>query len=90
MSTTGMSGGPVLDERGYVCGVISHSRTWERSATAAGLALALGAQLSLAEGPDGPTREATLYELLRDGVVAHDGSLDRIRVEQLPNGECRV
>ena len=86
----GMSGGPVIDERGFVCGVVSHSRTWERSATAAALALALGAELSIPEGPDGPARDATLYDLLREGVVEHDGSLDRIHVDYLPGGEFRV
>ncbi len=87
---SGMSGGPVIDEKGFVCGVMSHSPSWERSSTAAGLALVLGAGLSLPEGRDGPARQATLYDLMRDGTVLHDGSLDRVCLEQLPGGECRV
>jgi S1-C subfamily serine protease len=86
----GMSGGPVLDTRGNVCGVISHSRSWERSATAAGLALVMGAKISLSKNLDGSERDVKIYELMRSGIIAHDGSFDRIRFEDLPDGEFGV
>lgn len=86
----GMSGGPLLDERGYGCGVVSHGRTWEASSTAAALVHALAVETSIREGPGGTVRTARLYDLLHEGAVEHDGSLDRISIEYPAAGEFRV
>lgn len=71
-SPHGMSGGPVVNEEGLVCGVVASAfdTSDERISYASLLAPAL--RLAMATREDGEGK--TLYELCEEGTVSSDGS----------------
>jgi hypothetical protein len=74
----GMSGGPVADSRGRVCGMISRGMTSEDGAVswASSIWPAMGIQI----------RGVSLYELARNGIVRTDG-LEHVRLKSMPGKE---
>jgi Trypsin-like peptidase domain len=79
---SGMSGGPVFNEDGFVCGVISFSlkpnEDYPRYTSYASLALALYA-LPISDGET----SITVYELAKRGFVAADEHFDQLQyIEQ--------
>jgi hypothetical protein len=74
----GMSGGPVVDSHGRVCGMISRGLTSDYGSTswASTIWPAMGIQI----------RGSSLYELARSGVVRTEG-LERVSLMKVPGTE---
>jgi hypothetical protein len=74
----GMSGGPVVDSHGRVCGMISRGLTSDYGSTswASSIWPAMGIQI----------RGSSLYELARSGVVRTEG-LESVSLSRVPGRE---
>jgi|ERR1041384_1752602 hypothetical protein len=81
----GMSGGPIWNERGFVCGVICASSDSSHSYGSL-LWLALGIVIEVASATGGPVEKITLYDLIQRGFVATDETIKNITVKWGDNG----
>jgi len=86
----GMSGGPVVNEAGYVCGTVSTSPSWDRMTTCAMLTLAMGLRVSVLPRRDLAARSSYLVELVRDGLIPSDGSWRQIELREVAAGVANV
>ncbi len=82
----GMSGGPIYNESGSICGVIcagdsgGHGDPPQYTSYGALLWPALGIQIELRLRSDDPAEKLLLYDLVKKGLVATDDTIRDIRV----------
>src|SRR6185312_7358644 len=86
----GMSGGPVLNEEGNVCGVICSSLPGDESnpghvSYASLIWPALGTPIELQQS-EGPPTAVLVHDLARDGIILMDTSLPEVRVDNNADG----
>jgi Trypsin-like peptidase domain len=81
----GMSGGPVINEQGVVCGMLSRSPSWEATATCSMLGLHMALRFDLLATENQPARQVLMYDLVAKGLIASDGSLANVRM--VPEGD---
>jgi len=85
----GMSGGPIWNEHGSVCGVVSvSSSTLNSYGSLLWLALGIYVEVTLTTG--GPVEKITLYDLVQRGFVAVDETIEKIRVAWRDNGDRTI
>jgi Trypsin-like peptidase domain len=91
----GMSGGPILNENGSVCGVICSSfppfETDPEHISFGSLvwpALGISVEGALREG--GPVEKVTIYELVQRGIVQCDETIAQVQVIMGDNGERSI
>ena len=85
-----MSGGPVINEAGYVCGTVSTSPTWERTTTCAMLTLSMGMRVDVLPRHGLEARSSYLIELVRDRLISSDGSWREIGLHETADGAADV
>ncbi len=90
----GMSGGPVYNEKGYVCGVICSSiplnESDEHLSYASLLWPALGTSIEIKLGQEEPLESHTFYELAKRKHVITDQSINAIQCVIEPNGTRKI
>jgi hypothetical protein len=91
----GMSGGPILNEKGDVCGVICSSLPqlepdpeYISYGSLVWPALGIPVEAALVEG--GPVETATIYELVQRGIVLCDESIVKVQVIIGDQGERSI
>ena len=82
----GMSGAPVINEAGFVCGMVSMSPSWEVTATCALIGMAMGTTVDVIEQDGGSRRTMLLYDLVKEGRVAADESINHVIIERTDEG----
>jgi Trypsin-like peptidase domain len=90
-SEFGMSGGPVVDGEGHVCGVLSSSfepssdgdGVWTSFAALLAYLFAMKVEMDL----DGVVDAYTIHELAERGVIATDGSHRKLQLHARPDGK---
>jgi hypothetical protein len=82
----GMSGAPVINEAGYVCGMVSSSPTWEETATCALIGMAMGTTVDVIERDGVSRRTTTLYDLVKEGRVESDDSINHVILQHTDEG----
>jgi hypothetical protein len=85
----GMSGGPIWNERGFVCGVVCASSSSLNSYGSL-LWLALGIYVEVAPTTGGPVEKITLYDLIQRGFVGVDETIDKISVAWGNDGDRNI
>jgi len=90
----GMSGGPVLNAEGSVCGIVSAgsglSSDERHSSYASLLWLAMGSTINIAPSEGAPVESRTLMELVSSGFILTDGTEKQISVRRSAGGEIEV
>jgi S1-C subfamily serine protease len=91
----GMSGGPVMNERGSVCGVICNSLPAtdeypEHISHASLLYPALGTLIDFAPQPGGAAERISVYDVIKKGCILTDDTVSDISVQQSPDGPFSV
>lgn len=91
----GMSGGPVLNKEGSVCGVICSSFGGASAdndyiSYASLVWPVVGTEIEVAPADDQPVRAIKIIELINSGYIATDGTEKQIRVESAPEATTVV
>lgn len=90
----GMSGGPVFNEAGHVCGVICSSTTQVEGdpgyiSHVSLIWPAMGIQIEVA-GEGGKSEMRFVYELARNGLIATDDTINDLRIHIGPDNKCSI
>jgi Trypsin-like peptidase domain len=85
----GMSGGPIFDETGNVCGVVSVGTSWDGGAWGSLVWPLFGSEIELTSKSSG-LEKTLIYDLAVNGSVSIDISFNRVKVQRLPNGNRTV
>jgi S1-C subfamily serine protease len=91
----GMSGGPVMNERGSVCGVICNSLPAddeypEHISNASLLYPALGTLLDVASQPGSAAERMSVYDVIQKGHILTDDTIADVSVQHRPDGGFSV
>jgi len=91
----GMSGGPIFDERGYVCGVICSSMPPIENdpryiSYGSLLWIALGSSIEIASPIEERPENVTIYDLVSRGYIRTDESIGDVTVVTRPDGKTQV
>jgi hypothetical protein len=90
----GMSGGPVVNSKGSVCGVIcagsGRSSDGTYSSYASLLWIAMGSTINIAPHEGAPVESRTLMDLVSSGFIKTDGTENQITVTRSGNGQIEV
>src|SRR6185437_12557431 len=85
----GMSGGPVFNEKGFVCGIVCSSmpleETGEHLSYVSLLWPSLGTLLEVKLGEQQPLQMHTFYEIVKSGWIKTDESINAIQVQRNQN-----
>lgn len=89
----GMSGGPVFNEAGYVCGVICSSYQVENDpgyiSHVSLIWPAMGIQIEVA-GEGGKSEMMFVYELAKNGLIATDDAINDLLIHIGPNNKHTI
>ena len=91
----GMSGGPVFNESGSVCGVMCRSFAepndqGEYTSYCSTLWPALGTLVEVKFSPDGPVETIPLYDMVKKGAIPVDETFDQINFIMNPDGSRSI
>jgi len=90
----GMSGGPIFNEFGYVCGVVCSSSDTPESGdfTSYGSLIwpIFGCHIDIALDGNPMPKKTLLYDLATKGLIKTDDTFNRVYVETADSGECTV
>jgi hypothetical protein len=86
----GMSGSPVFNSEGRVLGVISASPDWEKTATVALVGYSLATTLHFPAGAKAPLKKRLLRDLIRDGTVHSDPSVNEVIIASAGNDQYSI
>jgi hypothetical protein len=91
----GMSGGPIINEHGGVCGVICSAVSGIEDSEGyisfgSLLWLALGTELEVALGVGAKPEKVSLYDLIQKGYVGADETIANVEVVMEPSGKRTV
>jgi hypothetical protein len=90
----GMSGGPVVNSEGDVCGVVCAGSGRSLDGTylsyASLLWPAMGCTINIAPSKGAPVESRTLMELISSGFIRADGTETQVSVERSPSGKIEV
>jgi hypothetical protein len=81
-----MSGGPVMDENGAICGIVSTGGAYDDRSFASATSLLF----TLGVPHDDEDDVLTVYQLAQAGVVAVDGYFERLIVTYDENGQGTI
>jgi hypothetical protein len=82
----GMSGGPIFDASGRVCGVVCSGADWNGGSWGSLIWPLFGSEIERRREAGGPLEKALLYDLAKEGSILTDESFNRVTVERLENG----
>lgn len=86
----GMSGGPIFDKTGNVCGVVCSGNNWGDGSWGSLVWPLFGSEIELTSKAGEGLEKTLLYDLVVEGSVSTDDSIKRIKVERLQNGHRTV
>jgi hypothetical protein len=91
----GMSGGPIFDDSGNVCGVVCSGTQIEEGGanhTSYGSLIwpIFGCEIDIADSPNANIRKTLLYDLAKKGIISTDASFDQIEVVKNENNTRTV
>jgi hypothetical protein len=86
----GLSGGPIFDETGSVCGVVCSGNTWGQGSYGSLVWPIFGCEIEVSRAPNRPVETVLLYDLVSDGSIKVDGSFSHVRIVRNPNGTRTV
>lgn len=91
----GMSGGPIMNEQGSVCGVICSSFPLvednpEYISYASLIWPVLGTSIEVATSEGAPSEMLLVYDLIEKGYVLADETVSKVKVDLKPSGKRKV
>jgi hypothetical protein len=92
---SGMSGGPIFNSEGNVCGVVCSSVPpyedgQEHVSYGSLLWPCLGVQLELAQNGSASVEKMTIYDLIQNGYISTDETISKIKVEMQSDGSRNI